>query len=50
MSWPVRVVLLPAIVAVFYPNLMVEIIGAAVMALAILGNGLASRRESAGAG
>ncbi len=47
MSWPVRVVLLPAIVAVFYPDLMVEIAGAAVMALALAANWLASRREAA---
>jgi len=46
MSWLIRLVLLPAIVAVFYPNLMVEIAGAAVMALALFGNWLASRREA----
>jgi TRAP transporter 4TM/12TM fusion protein len=45
MSWPVRLVLLPAIVAVFYPSLAVEVAGAAVMALALAGNWLASRRS-----
>ncbi|MGM0700903.1 MAG: TRAP transporter permease [Pseudomonadota bacterium] len=45
MSWPVRALLLPAIVAVFYPNLLVEASGAAVMVLALAGNWLASRRE-----
>ena len=37
---------MPAIVAVFYPNLMVEIVGAAIMTLALVGNWLASRREA----
>ncbi|ATJ81609.1 TRAP transporter permease [Halomonas beimenensis] len=50
MSAPVRLVLLPAIVAVFYPNLTAEAVGAAVMALALAGNWLASRREAAVAG
>ncbi|HSH14353.1 MAG TPA: TRAP transporter large permease subunit, partial [Desulfurivibrionaceae bacterium] len=50
MSWPVRVLLLPAIVAAFYPSLMVEVAGAVVMALALAGNWLASRREAAAAG
>ncbi|WP_275285823.1 TRAP transporter permease [Halomonas elongata] len=47
MSVPVRLVLLPAMVAVFYPNLMAEVIGAAVMVVAIIGNWLASRRQAA---
>ncbi|MBS9402668.1 TRAP transporter permease [Halomonas sp. TRM85114] len=46
MSVPIRLVLLPAIVAVFYPNLMIEIAGAVVMALALAGNWLASRRQA----
>ncbi|MGJ7457740.1 TRAP transporter permease [Halomonas sp. MA07-2] len=46
LAWPLRVVLLPAIVAVFYPNLMVEAAGAAVMLAVIIGNWLASRREA----
>ncbi|TFH85980.1 TRAP transporter permease [Billgrantia azerbaijanica] len=46
MSWLLRAVLLPAIVAVFYPHLMVEAGGAAVMVLALAGNWLASRREA----
>ncbi|MDZ7851222.1 MAG: TRAP transporter permease [Halomonas sp.] len=45
MSWPVRVVLLPAIAAAFYPDLMVEVAGVVVMVLALAGNWLASRRE-----
>ncbi|MFG6177583.1 TRAP transporter permease [Halomonas sp. THAF12] len=47
MSAPVRLVLLPAIVGVFYPSLIAEVAGAAVMALALVGNWLASRREAA---
>ncbi|MBB3231397.1 TRAP transporter permease [Halomonas stenophila] len=50
MSAPVRLVLLPAIVAVFYPSLVAEVVGAAVMALALVGNWLASRREVVAAG
>ncbi|MDW7748312.1 TRAP transporter fused permease subunit [Halomonas sp.] len=46
MSWPVRVVLLPAIAAAFYPNLMVEVAGVAVMVLGLAGNWLASRRQA----
>ncbi|MDI5983276.1 TRAP transporter permease [Halomonas sp. M4R5S39] len=46
MSWPLRLVLLPAIAAAFYPNLMVEVAGVAVMTLAMGGNWLASRREA----
>ncbi|WP_192036284.1 TRAP transporter permease [Halomonas sp. YLGW01] len=46
MSWPVRLAIVPAIVAVFYPDLRAEIIGAAVMTLAIAGNWLACRREA----
>ncbi|WP_163559369.1 TRAP transporter permease [Halomonas sp. NO4] len=45
MSWLLRAVLLPAIVAVFYPNLLVEASGAAVMLLVLAGNWLVSRRE-----
>ncbi len=47
MSTPVRLVLLPAIVGVFYPSLVAEAAGAAVMALALGGNWWASRREAA---
>ncbi|MDR5865409.1 TRAP transporter permease [Halomonas koreensis] len=50
MSAPVRLALLPAIVAVFYPSLAAEAAGAAVMALALAGNWLASRRQAALAG
>ncbi|SDN60533.1 TRAP transporter, 4TM/12TM fusion protein [Halomonas shengliensis] len=46
MGWPLRVLLLPAIVAVFYPSLMVEAAGAAVMLVVLLGNWLASRRAA----
>lgn len=46
MSWPVRLVIVPAIVGVFYPDLRAEIAGATVMALAIAGNWLACRREA----
>ena len=48
LAWPLRVLLLPAIVAVFYPNFTVEAVGAAVMLAVIVGNWLASRREAAG--
>ncbi|MDT8894641.1 TRAP transporter permease [Halomonas sp. I1] len=47
MSMPVRLVLVPAMIAVFYPNLMAEVIGAVVMVVAITGNWLASRRQAA---
>ncbi|WP_016855811.1 TRAP transporter permease [Halomonas smyrnensis] len=50
MSTPVRLVLLPAIVGVFYPSLIAEAAGAAVMVLALAGNWVASRREAAVAG
>ncbi|KGE78829.1 permease [Halomonas sp. ND22Bw] len=50
MSTPVRLVLLPAIVGVFYPSLIAEAAGAAVMVLALGGNWIASRREAAVAG
>lgn len=46
MGWPLRLLLLPAIVAVFYPSLMVEAAGAAVMLTVLLGNWLASRRAA----
>ncbi|MDI4638719.1 MULTISPECIES: TRAP transporter permease [Halomonadaceae] len=46
MSWPVRLVIVPAIIGVFYPDLRAEIAGAVVMALAIAGNWLACRREA----
>jgi len=46
MGWPLRVLLLPAIVAVFYPSLAVEAAGAAVMLVVLLGNWLASRRAA----
>ena len=44
MGWALRVLLLPAIVAVFYPSLMVEAVGAAVMLAVIVANWLSSRR------
>jgi len=47
MSWLPRIAIAGAIVAVFWPDLRIEIIGAAVMAVAIGGNWLASRREAA---
>ena len=47
MSLLPRLAIVPSIVAVFYPNLMAEIAGVVVMALAIGGNWLASRREAA---
>ncbi|MCE8037485.1 MULTISPECIES: TRAP transporter permease [unclassified Halomonas] len=52
MSWLPRIAITGAIVAVFYPNFMVEAVGVAVMILALGANWLASRREihSAGAG
>ncbi|MDN3520354.1 TRAP transporter permease [Halomonas ramblicola] len=50
LAWPLRAVLLPSIVAVFYPDLRVEAAGAAAMALVIVGNWLLSRRELRGAG
>ncbi|MFM9269795.1 TRAP transporter permease [Halomonas elongata] len=50
MSVPVRLVLLPAIVAAFYPSLMAEVIGVAVMVVALGGNWLASRRQALATG
>ncbi|MDR5859981.1 TRAP transporter permease [Halomonas eurihalina] len=50
MSVPVRLVLLPAIVAVFYPSLVAEVIGVAVMVVALGGNWLASRRQALATG
>ncbi|GED22368.1 TRAP transporter permease [Halomonas halmophila] len=47
MSLPVRLVLVPAVIAVFYPSLMAEVVGAAVMLGLIVGNWLVSRREAA---
>ncbi|TDB04305.1 TRAP transporter permease [Halomonas marinisediminis] len=46
MGWPSRALLLPAIVAVFYPSLMVEAAGAAMMLAVIVGNWVASRRSA----
>ncbi|WP_431026405.1 TRAP transporter permease [Halomonas sp. H5] len=48
MGWLSRLVIGPAIVAVFYPDFRVEAAGVAVMALALCGNWLASRRATAG--
>ncbi|WP_355661719.1 TRAP transporter permease [Halomonas salifodinae] len=48
MGWLPRLAIVPAIVAVFYPSLAVEAAGVAVMALALGGNWLASRRSPAG--
>jgi TRAP transporter 4TM/12TM fusion protein len=45
MSWLPRIAISGAIVAVFYPNFMLEAIGVAVMIVAIGANWLASRRE-----
>jgi len=45
MGWPSRALLLPGIVAVFYPSLAVEAAGAVTMVLILAGNWLASRRE-----
>ncbi|SHK75170.1 TRAP transporter permease [Halomonas caseinilytica] len=50
MSIPVRLVLVPAMIAVFYPSLVAEVIGATVMVVAIAGNWLASHRQAATAG
>jgi TRAP transporter 4TM/12TM fusion protein len=50
MSLLPRLAIVPAIVAVFYPDVLVEAAGVAVMVLAIAGNWLASRRETAAAG
>ncbi|MBW5801026.1 TRAP transporter permease [Halomonas elongata] len=50
MSVPVRLVLLPAIVAAFYPSLVAEVIGVAVMVVALGGNWLASRRQALATG
>ncbi|CAM3995694.1 TRAP transporter fused permease subunit [Vreelandella rituensis] len=47
MSLIPRVLIVPAIVGVFYPNFLAEVAGVAVMAVAIAGNWLASRREVA---
>ena len=46
MSWLPRIAIAGAIVAVFWPNFLVEAIGVAVMIVAIGGNWLASRREA----
>ncbi len=45
MSWLPRIAISGAIVAVFYPNFLVEAVGVAVMIVAIAANWLASRRE-----
>ncbi|NVF14230.1 TRAP transporter permease [Vreelandella maris] len=46
MSWLPRIAITAAIIAVFYPNLLSEIAGVAVMVVAIGANWLASKRES----
>ncbi|WP_336273353.1 TRAP transporter permease [Vreelandella indica] len=46
MSWLPRLAITAAIIAVFYPNLLSEIAGVAVMVVAIGANWLASKRES----
>ncbi|EHA14764.1 TRAP transporter permease [Halomonas sp. HAL1] len=46
MSWLPRIAITAAIIAVFYPNLLSEIAGVAVMIVAIGANWLASKRES----
>ncbi|WP_069384506.1 TRAP transporter permease [Halomonas caseinilytica] len=50
MSISVRLVLVPAMIAVFYPSLVAEVIGATVMVVAIAGNWLASHRQAATTG
>ncbi|WP_281662377.1 TRAP transporter permease [Halomonas sp. Alg239-R46] len=45
MSWLPRIAITAAIIAVFYPNLLSEIAGVAVMIVAIGANWLASKRE-----
>ncbi|GEK45753.1 TRAP transporter permease [Halomonas pacifica] len=47
MAWLPRLAIVPAIVAVFYPDLRVEVAGVAVMLLVLGGNWLASRRRVA---
>ncbi|GGX88364.1 transporter [Litchfieldella qijiaojingensis] len=49
MSWLPRLVTVPAIVAVFYPDLIVEAAGVVVMLLTLGGNWLVHRRESSAA-
>nr|WP_295712003.1 TRAP transporter permease [uncultured Halomonas sp.] len=46
MSWLPRLAITAAIIAVFYPNLLSEIAGVAVMVFAIGANWLASKREA----
>ena len=46
MSWLPRIAITAAIFGVFYPNLMTEIAGVAVMVVAIGANWLASKREA----
>lgn len=46
MSWLPRIAITAAIIAVFYPNLLSEIAGVAVMVFAIGANWLASKREA----
>ncbi|OEY66399.1 TRAP transporter permease [Marinobacter sp. X15-166B] len=46
MSWLPRLAITAAIVGVFYPSLLAEMAGAAVMVIAIGGNWWASRREA----
>ena len=45
MSWLLRVSITVAIVAVFWPDFLVEAIGAAVIVLAIASNWMASRKK-----
>ncbi|MEA2119844.1 TRAP transporter permease [Halovibrio sp. HP20-50] len=49
MSWLPRVAITAAIIGVFYPNLMTEIAGVAVMIALIAANWLASKREASAA-
>ena len=46
MSWLPRIAITAAIIAVFYPNLLSEIAGVAVMVVAIGANWMASKREA----
>lgn len=46
MRWPSRLAIGAAIIGVFYPNAMTEIAGVAVMVAAIVGNGVAAKRQA----
>jgi TRAP transporter 4TM/12TM fusion protein len=46
MRWPSRLAIGAAIIGVFYPNAMTEMAGVAVMVAAIVGNGVAAKRQA----